>query len=167
LNVEFDIQYLSRVILHKQNLSNNKLMFRIKCSIISISIIKYHFFRRLFYIDIKNKELRQKIVRCRRICSQEEICDQKEICSQEEICNQERICVIKICNQKRIYNQDFFIFKNARKLIKSDRIVSTKKRELRSSSAFFFSVVKINFSSTENQHFWKERQLSWFNVITY
>jgi hypothetical protein len=122
-------------------------MFRINDSIISISIIKYHFFRRLFYIDIKNKELRQKIVRCKKICSQEEICDQ------EEICNQKEICVIEICSQERIYNQNLFIFKNARKLIKSDRIVNTKKRELRSSNALFFSFAKINFSSTENQHF--------------
>jgi hypothetical protein len=131
-------------------------MFRINDSIISISIIKYHFFRRLLYIDIKNKESRQKIVRCRRICSQEEICNQEKICNQEEICNQERI-----------YNQDLFIFKNAWKLIKSDRIVSTKKRELRSSSALSFSFAKINFSSTENQHFWEKRQLSWSSVITY
>ncbi len=167
MNVEFDIQYLSRIILHKQNLSKNKFMFRINDSIISISIIKYHFFRRLFYIDIKNKKLRQKIVRCRRICNQEEICDQEEICNQKEICSQEEICVIKICSQERIYNQDLFIFKNAWKLIKNDRIVNTKKRELRFSSALFFSFAKINFSSTENQHFWEKKQLSWFNVITY
>ncbi len=153
MNVKFDIQYLSHVILHKQNLSNNKFMFRINDSIILISIIKYHFFRRLLYIDIKNKKLRQKIVRCRKICSQKEIYDQKEICNQEEICSQEEICVIKICNQEKIYSQDFFIFKNSRKLIKSDRMINTKKRELRSSNAFFFSFVKINFSSIENQHF--------------
>jgi hypothetical protein len=120
-----------------------------------------------FYIDIKNKELRQKIVRCRRICNQENICDQEEICNQEKICSQEEICVIKICNQERIYSQDLFIFKNTRKLIKNDRIVNTKKRELRSSSVFSFSFAKINFSSIENQHFWKKRQLSWSNVITY
>jgi hypothetical protein len=119
-----------------KNLSNNKLMFRIKCSIISISIIKYHFFRRLLYIDIKNKELRLNIVRCKRNCSQEEICNQEEICVIE-------ICVIEICSQERIYSQDLFILKNARKLIKNDRIVNTKKRELRSSSAFSFFFAKI------------------------
>jgi hypothetical protein len=142
-------------------------MFRINDLIISISIIKYHFFRRLLYIDIKNKELRQKIVRCRRICNQERICDQEEICNKKKICSQKEICVIKICSQEKIYNQDFFLFKNARKLIESDRIVNTKKRELRSSNASSFSFAKINLSSTENQHFWEKRQLSWFNIITY
>jgi hypothetical protein len=83
--------FITRHFTQTKNLSNNKLMFRIRCSIISISIIKYHFFRRLLYIIIKNKELRLKIVRYK-ICNQEEICSQEEICNQEEICSQEEIC---------------------------------------------------------------------------
>ncbi len=36
--------------------SNNKQILRIRCLIISFSITEYFYFRRLFHINIKNKE---------------------------------------------------------------------------------------------------------------
>jgi hypothetical protein len=114
-----------------ENLSNNKFMFRIRCSIISISIIEYHLFRRLRYIDIKNKESRLKIVQCKKICSQEENWNLQKICSKN-------LQLRRNLQSRKNLQSRFFYFTNAWKLIKSDCIVNTKKRELRSSSVFSF-----------------------------
>jgi hypothetical protein len=155
LYVEFDTQYLSRVFLHKQNLfeqQTNSLNSLFNNVIWDKQI--FSFSTTIFHARIKNKERLIKIVE-RKI-----ICNQKEICSQEEICNQERICSEEICDEDIICNQVSRIFQITRtreKSIKNDRFVNTKKSifVLWALSSFFFA--KNEFSSTEDQHFWKRK----------
>jgi hypothetical protein len=78
LNVEFNIQYLSRVFLHKQLFfrTTNKIL-RIRCSIMFFRIIEYVHFRRLFFRLHKEQKTIVKSLRRKNICSQEKICSQE------------------------------------------------------------------------------------------
>jgi hypothetical protein len=133
-----------------------KKVLRIRCSIMFFRMFEYLHFRRLFHVDIKNKERLSKVFRSKIICSQKDICNQKEICSQKKSAVKKKFAVKKESAMKNQESRFFQITTSNENSIKSDCFVKTKKSifVFRTLFLYFslknFQVLKISTSEKKN-----------------